>query len=79
MRASTFFAAPLVAMAAAQSASTNETSVLSTIPISSSVPYTNGFTSFLTQTNSLGVVTARPRWYRTRHRHHPHLRQRDRR
>ncbi|KAI4760803.1 hypothetical protein E4T52_03907 [Aureobasidium sp. EXF-3400] len=61
MRASVFFAAPLVAMAAAQSSTANETSVLSTIPVSSSsVPYTNGFTSFLTQTNSLGVVTGQP-------------------
>ncbi|KAI5237807.1 hypothetical protein E4T42_09140 [Aureobasidium subglaciale] len=61
MRTSMFFAAPLVALAAAQESSANETSVLSTIPISSSsVPYTNGFTSFLTQTNSLGVVTGQP-------------------
>ncbi|KAG9739700.1 hypothetical protein KCU73_g9409, partial [Aureobasidium melanogenum] len=60
MRTSAFFAAPLVAMVAAQSSASNETSVLSTIPISSTVPYTNGFTSFLTQTNSLGVVTGIP-------------------
>ncbi|KAI5235950.1 hypothetical protein E4T47_08842 [Aureobasidium subglaciale] len=61
MRTSIFFAAPLVALVAAQESSANETSVLSTIPISSSsVPYTNGFTSFLTQTNSLGVVTGQP-------------------
>jgi len=52
MRSSIFFIAPFMAAAYAQSSDVNTTST--------TAPYTNGFTSYLTQTNSLGVVTGMP-------------------
>ena len=58
MRSSIFFVAPFVAAAYAQSSDANTTAVVEST--STTAPYTNGFTSYLTQTNSLGVVTGMP-------------------
>jgi uncharacterized membrane protein YgcG len=64
MRSSIFFAAPFVAAAYAQSSSEANSTVVeisaSGSTTSTTVPYSNGFTSYLTQTNSLGVVTGMP-------------------
>lgn len=64
MRSSIFFAAPFVAAAYAQSSSEANSTVVeisaSGTTTSTTVPYSNGFTSYLTQTNSLGVVTGMP-------------------
>jgi len=57
MRASLILAAPFVALALAQSGETNVTEVTTS---SSSYVYTNPLTAYLTQTNSLGVITGMP-------------------
>lgn len=53
MRSSIFFAAPFAALALAQSSGNATEST-------SSVPYSNINTIYLTQTNSLGVITGMP-------------------
>jgi len=62
MRSSIFAAAAFVAYAAAAPAVSEYTDgqpqVTSTLTTTS--PYTNAFTSYLTETNSLGVVTGQP-------------------
>ncbi|KAJ9630800.1 hypothetical protein H2203_001325 [Taxawa tesnikishii (nom. ined.)] len=61
MRTSALLVAPFAATAAlAQSSSANVTVVSALSTSISTPPYSNPFTSFLTQTNSLGVVTGQP-------------------
>lgn len=63
MRSSILFAAPFVAAAYAQSDAVNTTVVdvsSGSTTVESTVSYSNGLTSFLTQTNSNGVITGMP-------------------